>query len=79
MTLTPIHEEQKKKWWVWHKKNPKVWELFQRFTFEAIRSGRKNYSHWAIIQRIRWERVLGLPRCLYRGRSDQGVEKEGGY
>jgi len=55
MFLTPIHEERKKKWWRWHKKNPHVWNLFQKFTFEAIRSGRKNYSHWAIIQRIRWE------------------------
>jgi len=55
VNLTALHEEKKQKWWIWHKKNPKVWELFQRFTFEAINSGRKNYSHWAIIQRIRWE------------------------
>tara|TARA_R110000751_G_scaffold47468_1_gene106278 strand:- start:82 stop:456 length:375 start_codon:yes stop_codon:yes gene_type:complete len=55
MTLTALHEEKKKKWWKWHKKNPQVWVLFQRFTFEAIKSGHKNYSHWAIIQRIRWE------------------------
>jgi hypothetical protein len=45
----------KERWWAWHKKNPKVWVLFQKFTFEAIRSGRKNYSHWAVMQRIRWE------------------------
>ena len=55
MNLTPLHEDKKKKWWAWHKENPQVWNLFQKFTFQAIRSGRKNYSHWAIIQRIRWE------------------------
>jgi|TARA_R110000823_G_scaffold115181_2_gene237734 hypothetical protein len=55
MNLTVVTEDKKKQWWEWHKKNRQVWELFQRFTFEAINSGKKNYSHWAIIQRIRWE------------------------
>ena len=27
----------KQRWWAWHKKNPIVWVLFQKFTFEAIR------------------------------------------
>jgi ABC-type proline/glycine betaine transport system substrate-binding protein len=44
----------KQKWWEFHKANPQVYELFKRFTFEALRSGRKNYSAYAIFQRIRW-------------------------
>ena len=48
-------DETKCKWWAWHKKNPQVWVLFQKFTFEAIRSGRTHYSHWAVVSRIRWE------------------------
>ena len=50
-----VIDKTKLKWWAWHKKNPRVWVLFQKFTLEAIRSGRKHYSHWAIMQRIRWE------------------------
>jgi len=44
----------KQKWWEFHKANPQVYELFKRFTFEALRSGRKNYSANAIFERIRW-------------------------
>lgn len=34
--------------------NPQVWELFIKFTFEVIRTGRKHYSVNAIFERIRW-------------------------
>ena len=47
-------QERKLKWWEWHKNNPQVYDKFKLYTFDAIRSGRKNYSHWAIINRIRW-------------------------
>ena len=50
--------ERKVKWWGWHKKNPLVYELFEKYTFDAIESGRKHYSHWAIINRIRWDREI---------------------
>ena len=39
-----VIDKTKLKWWAWHKKNPRVWVLFQKFTLEAIRSGRKHYS-----------------------------------
>lgn len=38
-----------------HEKNPKVYELFKRFTFEAIRRGHKHFSSDAVVHRIRWE------------------------
>ena len=41
-------------WWAYHKQNPKVYELFERFTFEVIDAGFKHYSAMAIIQQIRW-------------------------
>ena len=47
-------QERKEVWWEWHKANPEVWLKFEEYTLEAIKSGRKNYSHWAIINRIRW-------------------------
>ena len=42
-------EKRKRKWWDWHKQNPQVWDKFEEYTLEAINSGRKKYSHWAII------------------------------
>lgn len=42
----------------YHKSNPQVWELFCRFAFEAIGSGRKQFSSSAIIERIRWESMI---------------------
>ena len=48
-------ETLKEKWWKWHKKNPHVYELFERFTWQAIRRGHKRLSAWLIVNRIRWE------------------------
>lgn len=35
--------------------NPRVWELFKRFAFEAIDKGKKKLSVALIVERIRWE------------------------
>ena len=50
--------ERKQKWWAWHKQNPQVWGKFEEYTLEAVASGRRHYSHWAIINRIRWNREI---------------------
>lgn len=39
----------------WHNENPEVYDLFCRFTFEAISKGHKRLSAWMIANRIRWE------------------------
>lgn len=51
-------DKRKRKWWEWHKKNPQVWDKFEEYTLEAIHSGRKKYSQWAIINRIRWHNEI---------------------
>ncbi len=51
-------KERKEKWWKWHKANPQVYSKFCEYTYDAINSGRKHYSHWAIINRIRWNREI---------------------
>jgi len=38
-----------------HAENPRVFELFARFTMQVIRRGFKHYSADAIVHRIRWE------------------------
>lgn len=49
---------QKQRWWVWHKENPHVYRMFERFTFEAIKAGHKSLSAWLIVNRIRWETTV---------------------
>ena len=41
-----------------HRANPKVWELFQAFTRQAIGAGRDHYSADAILHRIRWHTTV---------------------
>lgn len=41
-------------WWVFHKANPRVYDLFKRFTFQVIRAGHQHYSADAVCHRIRW-------------------------
>lgn len=39
----------------WVLENISVYELFCKFTLQAIASGKKKISHWLIVNRIRWE------------------------
>ena len=55
MSNVSHYEELKSKWWEWHKKNPQICELFDKFTFHAINRGHKKMSAWMIINRVRWE------------------------
>lgn len=48
-----------------HRENPRVWELFVRFTFEVIERGFSRYSAYAVFERIRWE----TDEADYDGRS----------
>lgn len=49
-----MSEKNKRAWWEWHLQNPEVYELFKKYTFEAINAGHKHYSAYAIVERIRW-------------------------
>ena len=40
---------------IFHEANPEVYELFKRFTFEAMNRGHQQLSAEMIINRIRWE------------------------
>lgn len=43
-----------------HRDNPEVYELFKRFSWELVRSGRLRYSADAIIHRIRWHYAVNV-------------------
>lgn len=49
---------RKREWWAWHKKNPHVYELFERFTMNAINKGHTRLSAWLVVNRIRWETTV---------------------
>ena len=53
-----------------HEKNPEVYELFVRFTFEAIKRGHKRLSAWMIANRIRWETTIVTVNCDYKISND---------
>ena len=40
--------------WRFHQDNPRVYEMFKRFTFRAIRAGFTHYSAKSICERMRW-------------------------
>lgn len=41
---------------------PDAWRLFCRFTFEAIGAGRRHIGAKLIVERIRWETMIGHGR-----------------
>lgn len=61
---------RKQAWWEWHKQNPHVYELFKRFTFQAIRCGHKRCSAWLIVNRIRWETAIETSGCDFKISND---------
>jgi len=56
----------KQAWWEWHKKNPHVYELFKKYTHQAISAGHKHYGAMAIIQRIRWHTEIETQGDMFK-------------
>lgn len=52
--MSPLEQQ----WREWHKENPHVYDLFDRFTREAIKRGHQRLSAWLIINRVRWETAI---------------------
>ena len=52
--LFPPMPEAEARWREWHRDNPRVYELFQQYTLQAINAGRPRYSARVVIERIRW-------------------------
>jgi hypothetical protein len=50
-----IYDDLVIRWKVWTKDNPHVWDLFQKFTWDGVGKGRKKFSAWLVVNRIRWE------------------------
>jgi hypothetical protein len=48
-----------------HKANPDIYDLFERFTLEAIDSGMPKVGSKFIFERIRWEILVGTKGAGY--------------
>lgn len=53
-----------------HKSNPEVWRLFQRFAGEALESGRNRFGARLIGERIRWETIIQTTDKDYKVNND---------
>ena len=42
----------------YHLNNPQIYDLFKKYSLEAISLGRKNFSSEAIINRMRWDSLI---------------------
>lgn len=42
------------KFTIFHRRNPAIYAAFDRFSREARSSGRTRFSHWMVVNRIRW-------------------------
>ncbi len=42
----------------YHKNNPEVYDLFRRYTLQAIQSGYKHFGSQMIIEKIRWQTAI---------------------
>lgn len=53
--ITSRYQEMSNDFLEFNENNPEIWDLFVKFTRQAINSGLKRYSAKAIFERIRWE------------------------
>lgn len=51
---------------IFHRDNPQVYELFRRFTFQAIDAGRKDFGAKAVVERIRWSSMVETTGDIYK-------------
>lgn len=50
--------EIERHWAAFHARNPRVWELFQKYTWLVISAGHRHYSADAVLHRIRWHEMV---------------------
>ena len=67
---TSRFESMKEKWWKFHKENPHVYEMFERFALELIRRGVKHTSHWLLLNRMRWQTAIDTRGDEFKIRND---------
>jgi hypothetical protein len=52
--FSDVSKELLAKFKEFHADNPIIYDLFRKYALEAKAAGRKRFSHWMILNRIRW-------------------------
>lgn len=62
--LDLIQENLAYKYRTWIDVNPHVYDLFEKFTLEAIEAGANKLSGWLVVNRLRWEVQFSTDGCF---------------
>ena len=60
-TADILHEapaDLRRRFLKYHAAHPKVWGLFKVYTAQAYDSGKRKFSSWAVINRVRWDHEI---------------------
>ena len=50
--------EREKKWQEYHKENPHVYKLIEKFAFQVMDAGYQKYGMKALLERVRWHTMI---------------------
>ena len=63
---SPEWRDKREKFVRFHNKNPHVYHLFNKYAVEAFLAGNKKFSHWLIMNRIRWDSLVKTDGAKYK-------------
>ncbi len=58
---------------IYHNENTHIYEAFEKFTFQVINSGRKNFSARGIMERIRWYTAIEAKTGNFKVNENMGA------
>jgi hypothetical protein len=65
--IDAVHKkDQEEAFKEFHANNPQVYELFRRFTFQAIDAGRRDFGAKAVVERIRWSTMVETKGDIFK-------------
>jgi hypothetical protein len=62
----PLFDQEEAKFREFHRDNPHVYEMWERFTFEAINKGYQHIGAAMVRERIRWETGITTTGSNYK-------------
>jgi len=57
---------QKARFTKFHNENPHIYQMFETYSLEAYRAGHWKFSHWLIVNRIRWDSMVQTTGDKYK-------------
>ena len=63
---SPEWRDKREKFVRFHNRNPHVYHLFDQYATEALLAGNRKFSHWLIMNRIRWDSLVKTDGDKYK-------------